>query len=264
MKFDTEAEVRDFLRLCLEPRPGLTRTPARLAEIMPGPLFEALVRFAPHLRVLHDQVEEQEKAARAARRAYGAALAAWIEDEPAREDDALPPTLCEQNRLGDKAEPQYHHYRRDGAGVLRCVFCGVPEGWGDEPARGYRTPDGREWMRAAEDDERGAALYESPFVGTRFTALALEVLHGSIEDVETPTARTFVFKERSVNRTTKHIPSPTNHLLTLCRDVASRPMSAEDAARLALCGGCRKEFLDSLPLDLEAGGYPDTAYADLP
>ncbi|PWI16049.1 hypothetical protein DI272_19150 [Streptomyces sp. Act143] len=82
MQFDTEAEVRDFLRLCLEPRPGMTRTPARLAEIMPGPLYEALVRLAPHLGELHDEADRLEAEARAANRAYARALAAWIENEP--------------------------------------------------------------------------------------------------------------------------------------------------------------------------------------
>ncbi len=57
-----------------------------------------------------------------------------------------------------------------------------------------------------------------------------------------PRVPEYVFNARSVNRTTKHFAHPGDAAFTLCPSafVASAPMSSEDAARLPLCGGCRR------------------------
>lgn len=132
MDLSTECSVRDFLRLCLDPGHGIKRTPAKLAGIMPGPLEDAVMRYAPHLAELRDEANRQEKQARKARKAYTDALAAWIADEePTAETSA--PALCPQNRVGDKAVQSEHFYELDADSVLRCVFCGTPAVPGSEP-----------------------------------------------------------------------------------------------------------------------------------
>jgi hypothetical protein len=203
---------------------------------MPGPLEEALMRFAPHLGALQAEADRQEAEARKARTAYTEALAAWITGEPA---DV--PGLCPQNRRGDKAVQEAHFYNPDDAGVQRCVFCSTPAHWGGEPADAYRTPDGRVWTLAAE--VHGVPLYEAPFVGTRFTALALETLHGEITPVANGKVPEYVYNSRSVNRTTKHIPDGRGRTICPGNFQASKPMPEEEAARLTLCGGCRKALL---------------------
>ncbi|MFJ6561983.1 hypothetical protein ACIQMV_19405 [Streptomyces sp. NPDC091412] len=59
---------------------------------------------------------------------------------------------------------------------------------------------------------------------------------------EEAAAPTWVFNTRSVNRTTKHALNPDRPSVTLCPREwsASNPIPAEEAARLALCGGCRR------------------------
>jgi hypothetical protein len=241
VNLDTEKDVRDFLRLCLDPGHGIKRTPAKLAGIMPGPLEDALMRFAPHLGAVQAEADRQEAEARKARKAYTEALAAWITGESA---DA--PSLCPQNRRGDKAVPEEHFHKPDDDGVLRCVFCSTPAHWGGEPTDAYRTQDGRVWTLATEVNEHGVPLYEAPFVGTRYTALALETLHGEIAPVGRVPAPPYVFNSRSVNRTAKHIPDGRGRTICPGNFQASKPMPEEEAARLTLCGGCRKALLASI------------------
>lgn len=81
MKLDTEAEVRDFLRLCLN-SPKRPRTIAKLAEIMPTWLSDQLDVHAPHLPVLRAEVARLEAETARARRTYEKALGAWIAAEP--------------------------------------------------------------------------------------------------------------------------------------------------------------------------------------
>ncbi|NGO47294.1 hypothetical protein [Streptomyces ureilyticus] len=244
MKLDTEKDVRDFLRLCLDPGHGIKRTPAKLAEVMPDPLHDALVRYAPHLGELRAEADRQEAQARKARKAYADALATWITNEPVAAPDV--PELCPQNRRGDKAAPGAHFYKPDDSGVQRCVFCGTAAHGGGEPADAYRTPDGRVWTLAAEKNEHEVALYEAPLVGTRYTALALKTLHGEITPVAGGKVPEYVFNSRSVNRTTKHIPDGKGRTICPGNFQASKPMPEEEAARLTLCGGCRKALLEAV------------------
>ncbi|MFI2434726.1 hypothetical protein [Streptomyces sp. NPDC018693] len=245
MKFDTEKDVRDFLRLCLAPGHGTERTPAKLAEVMPDPLYDALVRHAPHLGKLRAEADRQEAQARRARKAYADALAAWINTDPA--DSADVPGLCPQNRRGGQREPQPHFYQPDEAGVERCLFCSTVAHWGGEPARAYRTPDGRVWTKATEATEDGVTLYEAPFVGTRYTALALEQLHGEIEPFDEPAAPPYVLNSRSVNQSpqtsVKHIPDDNGRTICPGQYQATEPLPEDKAAEYALCSGCRKTLL---------------------
>ncbi|MFF0092765.1 hypothetical protein ACFYSF_22770 [Streptomyces canus] len=242
MDLSSKNTVREFLRLCLDPGHGVKRTPAQLAEVMPGALRDAVTRFAPHLAELLDEATRKEKEARRARRAYVDAFSAWINADDDADNELV---LCQQNRRGDDAVPQPHFYAPD---TMLCVFCGEAAHWdGGESPIALRTPDGREWTRAVEANENGVPLYEAPFVGTRFTALALETMHGRIEAV----APAYVFNADSVNRSTKHIPNALGNTMCPSGFRASTPMPQEEAARLALCGGCRRALLANL-LDVEA------------
>lgn len=203
MDLSTPEAVRDFLALCLDPGHGIKRSPTTLTKITPGPLRDALVRFAPHLGELHQAAEEADRRAAAARKAYADGLAAWIKtgEQPAAAD---PPAAdlgqCRQNRTGtyirieDPAQYGPHFYQEHETGDLRCVFCDVSAHWGGEAERTPRVP-------------------------------------------------TYVHNARSVNRTTaKHLVDPLNPRATLCPRslVASAPMPSDEAARLPLCGGCRR------------------------
>jgi hypothetical protein len=159
--------------------------------------------------------------------------------------DASEPGLCLQNRRGDKAEPQPHYYHPQDS---RCVFCHAPALQGGEVPRALRTPDGRVWTLAADKSEAGHALYEAPFVGSRYTAMALEQMHaeqGDVVMIPDP-APPYVFNARSVNRMVKHIPDGLGHTLCPSSFVASPPMAEEEAARLTLCRGCRRALLENL------------------
>jgi hypothetical protein len=151
---------------------------------------------------------------------------------------------CPQNRRGDKRVMQPHFYSPDS---LQCVFCHVPVIVGGGPDRAVRTPDGRVWTLAAERSEHGVPLYEAPFVNTRYTALALETLHGEIVPTDPP-APLYVLNSRSVNQSpataVKHIPDGAGHTLCPPSFVASAPLEEETAAEYALCGGCRQALLN--------------------
>ncbi|MFJ5038004.1 hypothetical protein [Streptomyces parvulus] len=239
MQFNTEAEIRDFLRLCLAPRPGINRTPAKLAEIMPGPLFDALVRYAPHLRELQQEADRRETEARTARRAYAHALAEWIEGDSTT-------YLCPQNRSGGKREQGAHHYGPSTDTALsRCLFCSALNP--DETETAYLTPDGRVWTLAAEVNNDLVPLYEAPFVDTRYTALGLETLHGEITPCSGRPAPAYVLNADSVNSSPE---TTVKHLLnglgtTRCPRAfrASKPLTDEEAAEYSLCGGCRTALL---------------------
>ncbi|MXM66757.1 hypothetical protein GR925_25830 [Streptomyces sp. HUCO-GS316] len=241
MNFRTASpdELRAFLRLCLNPRPGQTRTTEALAGVLPGPLLQNLHGHVPALGKLHAEVQRTEEAAAAATTAYAKALTAWLEKEDAG------PALCTQNGRGDKATPRPHDFPDDRNGPPHCLWCGVPA-QGSVP--GYRTPDGREWTLAGECTEGGLPLYEAPFVGTRYTADALTALHGTAEPLSAVQPPLYVFNARSVNRrpgtAVKHIPTPDG-TATICPRgyEATAPMPEEEAALLPLCGGCRDTTL---------------------
>ncbi|MEU6595060.1 hypothetical protein ABZ923_38685 [Streptomyces sp. NPDC046881] len=156
------------------------------------------------------------------------------------------PSLCQQNRRGDQRVPQPHFYQ-PGEDGHRCVFCSTPTHWGGEPARAYRTPDGRVWTKASETTEDGVPLYEAPFVGTRYTALALEKLHGDIEPVDQAEAPPYVLNSRSVNQSpataVKHIPDADGRTICPGQFQGTKPLPQEQAAEYALCNGCRKALL---------------------
>ncbi|MEU1853964.1 hypothetical protein ABZ499_33075 [Streptomyces sp. NPDC019990] len=161
------------------------------------------------------------------------------------EDRSL--ALCQQNRRGDKRAPEPHFYRPGEDGVHRCVFCSAPTFWGGEPARVYRTPDGRVWTKARETTEDGVALYEAPFVGTRYTALALEQLHGDIEALDQAEAPPYVLNSRSVNQSpvtaVKHIPDADGRTICPGQFRGTKPLPQDKAAEYALCNGCRRTLL---------------------
>lgn len=289
----TETEIREFLRLCLNPRPTRTRTPEALAEIIPAPLRANLHRHAPNLADLRAEADRAAQEAKRTAAAYADALAAWIAQDPPGppcpvfhdpekdawswacleelggcghqsvslfllEDTAdsdyryhlsrcftvTAPGPCPQNRRGDKATPQPHAFAAiDGGPARCCLFCALPA---DDIAPGYRTPDGRVWTLTALATEDGTPLYESPFVGARYTAAALAHLHGQAEPLHEP-APAYVFNADSVNRTTKHLQDGPH---TRCRSRyrASKPIPAEQAAALALCRGCREAATEAAGL----------------
>ncbi|MEU3785225.1 hypothetical protein [Streptomyces sp900129855] len=86
-QYETPEALRDFLKLCLNPPYGDKRTPVRLAEVLPTPVYQAVIEHAPHLAELRIIARELAKQAEAAHTVYADALAAWINDEepkPAR------------------------------------------------------------------------------------------------------------------------------------------------------------------------------------
>lgn len=79
LQLNTEAEVRDFLKLCLDPGPlRPKRTVAKLARVMPGWLRERLDTHAPDLAELHATAGRLQGEADRADRDYAKALGAWI------------------------------------------------------------------------------------------------------------------------------------------------------------------------------------------
>ncbi|MFM9590771.1 hypothetical protein ACKI16_29715 [Streptomyces scabiei] len=270
----TETEVRDFLRLCLEPRPGHTRPPEALAQILPGPLRENLHQHAPNLSELRADAERAALEAGQTADRYAGALAAWITGDHSTHDrdhiDGVPwpqcltcstethtvdwtvpdrPPLCTQNGEGDAATPRPHVFAAPTGGPVRCLFCAVPA---DGVEAGYRTPDGRVWTLSALLTDDGTPLYEAPFVGACYTAVALHTLHGDTEPVREVQAPPYVHNARNVNRrpgtAVKHIPD--GHGNTICPRAlqATAPMPAEEAARLPLCKGCRDAALTAAGL----------------
>ncbi|WP_329157675.1 hypothetical protein OHB49_03010 [Streptomyces sp. NBC_01717] len=82
MQLQTPDEVRDFLRLCLDPGlGGKKRSVTQLALIMSDGLAASLTEHAPHLAELRDAVDRAEAAATEARANYTEGLRAWIADE---------------------------------------------------------------------------------------------------------------------------------------------------------------------------------------
>jgi ribosomal protein L34E len=80
-QYETPEALRAFLRLCLDPGHGIKRSPEKLAEVLPEPLLQKVVEFAPHLGVLRDSAVALDQQTTHAFRAYADALAAWIKDE---------------------------------------------------------------------------------------------------------------------------------------------------------------------------------------
>ncbi|WP_371799105.1 hypothetical protein OG963_14890 [Streptomyces sp. NBC_01707] len=82
---DTVGEVREFLRLCLNPSPKRAgRTVAQLANVLPDWLAERLTVHAPHVTELREAAVRADAEAARARKAYADALGAWIAEETTR------------------------------------------------------------------------------------------------------------------------------------------------------------------------------------
>ncbi|MFJ3249151.1 hypothetical protein [Streptomyces sp. NPDC086782] len=82
MEFNTPAELRDFLRICLDPGPGRDkRTPTRLADALPEPVLATLTEYAPYLGAFRNTAMELARRAEDMHNAYAAALLAWVRDE---------------------------------------------------------------------------------------------------------------------------------------------------------------------------------------
>lgn len=199
MDLTSPTAVRDFLALCLDPGHGIKRTPATLAKVMPGPLGAAVDQFAPHLAALRQAADEADRQARAARKAYSDALAAWITtgEEPATAPAATDPGQCTQNRVGnfirltDPVQLGPHFYRENELG-LRCVYCDVPAHWGGEP---LVAPTVRPYVYNAKSVNRTTKHIVDPF-DPAVTACPSEF-------------------------------------------ISSPSMPTDEAARLPLCSGCR-------------------------
>lgn len=90
--YDTPAKLRAFLLLALDPGrgPAFTRTPERLAAVLPEPLAERLGHYAPHLGELRRRADVLEEQARQARQDYADELAGWIRGNEPRVRRSLP------------------------------------------------------------------------------------------------------------------------------------------------------------------------------
>lgn len=108
MKYKTREELRDFLRLCLDPGPGRDkRTVEYLAEIMPGGVVDLIAEHAPH-------VAELRTAAADAKTAYTEALRVWIADEVGAAAVAEPKAALPQSGLvGEvvKVPGEFDHWK---------------------------------------------------------------------------------------------------------------------------------------------------------
>ncbi|MEC3995229.1 hypothetical protein VSR01_17470 [Actinacidiphila sp. DG2A-62] len=130
MQFQTEEEVRDFLRLCLDPGHGVKRTPAKLTAIMPDLLRDRLEGHAPHLADLRQEAERAEAATEKARAAHAEALGAWIEG------DTPPPHLADLRQEAERAEAATEKARAAHAEALGAWIEGdtPPTGAASAPA----------------------------------------------------------------------------------------------------------------------------------
>lgn len=203
MDLSNAPAVREFLALCLDPGHGIKRTPATLVKIMPGPLGAAVDRFAPHLAALRQAADEADERARTARKVYSDALATWITsgEQPAAADPH-PADLgqCPQNRVGNYVRVE-------------------------DPAQ-Y----GPHFYMRNDDDGLRCVYCDVP-------------AHWGGEQLAPPQVPAYVHNVQSVNRTTaKHLVDPLDPRLTLCprKLPATAPMPSSEAARLPLCGGCRR------------------------
>ncbi|MFE3033079.1 hypothetical protein ACFXKY_15715 [Streptomyces canus] len=79
-QYESPESLRSFLKLCLDPPYGDMRNPVRLAEVLPTPVYQAVIQHAPHLAELRIIARELAKQADAAHKVYAEALAAWIND----------------------------------------------------------------------------------------------------------------------------------------------------------------------------------------
>lgn len=84
MQLNTPEETRAFLRLCLNPGYGVSRTPAKLAKVMPPVLRDRVETFAPHLAEIRRAAESADHWATVARARHADALRDWIDQDAER------------------------------------------------------------------------------------------------------------------------------------------------------------------------------------
>lgn len=202
MDLSSATAVRKFLTLCLDPGRGIKRTPATLAKIMPGPLGAAVDQFAPHLAELRRAAEEADRQAAAARKTYADGLAAWIStgEQPAEQGTGPGPGECGQNRVGN-------------------------------------------YIRVEDPVQYGPHFYLQHEAGGLRCVYCDIPAHWGGEAEHTPRVPAYVHNAQSVNRTTaKHLVDPLDPRTTLCprKLPATAPMPTSEAARLPLCGACRR------------------------
>lgn len=200
MDLSSAAAVREFLVLCLTPRGRSKRTPAKLAEVMPDLVRDALEGYAPRLGQLRREAEDVERQARKARKAHVDAFATWLRSS---DDDVVAASggqgRCPQNRTGNFIRIEElavlgpHFYKDAGDGYLRCVYCGAPAYWGGEKET---EPAPRPYVHNSQSVNRTTAKH--------------------IVDPADPTVT-------ACPRRFSALP----------------PMPIAEAARLPLCGGCR-------------------------
>lgn len=264
MDLSNPTAVREFLALCLDTRHGIRRTPAELAELMPGPLRDATEKYAPHLAELREAAETLEGHAAAARRVHADALAAWIRGEPQPVPDRAPATPDEERReryaealyATMEVTPQRHPWvtlspfrravwyaRADAA--IRIADTETSATPPAPAADSDECPQNRigNFIYLTDPVQLGPHFYEDDGSGgLRCVYCDVPVLWGGESLVES-TVPTYVHNANSVNRTTaKHLVDPQDPTTTLCpgRIAASKPMPTEEAARLPLCGECRR------------------------
>ncbi|MFD5788644.1 hypothetical protein ACFWH1_18725 [Streptomyces sp. NPDC127037] len=87
MPFQTEDELRRFLRLCLDPGPGRpTRSPETLARVLPAWMADDLAQHAPALAALRAELARAEAAVTAARARFAEGLKVWIAQETSTDE----------------------------------------------------------------------------------------------------------------------------------------------------------------------------------
>lgn len=251
MDLSSPNAVREFLALCLDPGHGVKRTPAKLAGIMPGPLEDALLRFAPHLAQLRREVDEAEQQARAARKKYADGLEAWITGAPVKATFPIAGSdqwswRCPEEGGGcgyqsvarfpteQIAQGGYDDHRG------QCAWDQTNLAPAADPSQCQQNRTGN-FTRLTDPVNLGPHFYKDGAVGLRCVYCDVPA-HWGGEPLEAPVVPTYVYNSRSVNRTAKHAVRPDDPRITLCPGAhpASGPMPAEEAARLPLCGGCRR------------------------
>ncbi|MFC7791316.1 hypothetical protein [Streptomyces cinereoruber] len=112
---ETEEQVRAFLRLCLAPGHGITRTVAKVAEILPPLLRDRVEAFAPHLTYLRGVADMAQARADKARAAHAEALGAWIDGKPAPglEPDTEPRPVVDLATLAEALMDSHDGYVLD-------------------------------------------------------------------------------------------------------------------------------------------------------
>lgn len=252
MDLSSAKAVREFLAQCLAPSYGVERTPATLAKIMPGPLGDAVDRYAPHLARLREAADEAEQRARAARKAYADALGAWVAFEPPKTVFPVPNSSewswqCPKDAggCGYLSVARFPTEQIAQGGYDDHLSLCVSEQTSSAPAVDpSQCQQNRTWnfIRPADQPNFGPHFYKEDGAGVLRCLYCDAPAHWGGESLVAPTVPTYVFNASSVNRNVKHFVDPRDPRMTRCEPPlpASAPMSSDEAARLPLCGACRR------------------------